>query len=433
MTEDDQNAFKFTLTSSKCRRFLIDKIYTGDGLFILRIKTLEVCREIEINLKYKGKDLKHFPICVEAIYPENCECKKEVADVLKNLKCDLDEQIIEDLKPFKNVNFSNFRAFVRQNYEKSRSAAVCNYVIKDGRIYRKCYGEYVGFKMFIDHILSHLIRKVKFPDMEFFVNLGDWPLIKKTKQEEVMPMFSWCGSKNTHDIVIPTYDLTESTLNMLQKSILDIFSVQREKFKWNEKEEKAFFRGRDSRRERLELVTLAKTHPNLFNCTITNFFFYKDEIADYGPKVPHISFFEFFKFKYQINIDGTVAAYRFPYLLAGNSVVLKQESQFYEHFYRKLTRYEHFVPFSRNPHIDLVKRVKFLKNHDQDGLKIMKNARNFVRDNLAPRNIFCYYLQVFKEFSSRISSPIEVMSDMDEVEVKNDDCGCEKVIKLRTF
>ena len=47
-------------------------------------------------------------------------------------------------------------------------------------------------------------------------------------------------------------------------------------------------------------------------------------------------------------MDGTVAAYRFPYLLAGNSVVLKQESPYYEHFYIDLKPWVHYVPIQRN-------------------------------------------------------------------------------------
>ncbi len=43
-----------------------------------------------------------------------------------------------------------------------------------------------------------------------------------------------------------------------------------------------------------------------------------------------------FQFKYQLNLDGTVAAYRFPFLLAGNSVVLKQDSKYVEHFYNQV-------------------------------------------------------------------------------------------------
>ena len=36
--------------------------------------------------------------------------------------------------------------------------------------------------------------------------------------------------------------------------------------------------------------------------------------------------------------------FRFPYLLAGNSVVLKQESEYFEHFYSDLLPWLHYVP-----------------------------------------------------------------------------------------
>jgi hypothetical protein len=35
---------------------------------------------------------------------------------------------------------------------------------------------------------------------------------------------------------------------------------------------------------------------------------------------------------------------RLPYLLAGNSVVLKQDSEYFEHFYRDLTAWTHYIP-----------------------------------------------------------------------------------------
>lgn len=63
--------------------------------------------------------------------------------------------------------------------------------------------------MFMDNILLSIARKVQLPDLEFFVNLGDWPLVANTPK---YPIFSWCGSLETFDIVMPTYDLSESTL-----------------------------------------------------------------------------------------------------------------------------------------------------------------------------------------------------------------------------
>ena len=57
--------------------------------------------------------------------------------------------------------------------------------------------------------------QVKMPDVEFFVNLGDWPLEKKKSTSHIHPIFSWCGSTDSKDIVMPTYDLTDSVLETM--------------------------------------------------------------------------------------------------------------------------------------------------------------------------------------------------------------------------
>lgn len=76
---------------------------------------------------------------------------------------------------------------------------------------------------------------------------------------------------------------------------LDMLSVQSNNdIPWSAKKPQAFWRGRDSRRERLDLIDLARAHPHLFNASLTNFFFFKEEEEQYGPKEKHISFFNFF-------------------------------------------------------------------------------------------------------------------------------------------
>lgn len=73
--------------------------------------------------------------------------------------------------------------------------------------------------MFMDAILLFITRRVRLPDLEILVNLGDWPLIKDkisiNGKQILVPMFSWCGSEDTWDIVLPTYDITESSLENL--------------------------------------------------------------------------------------------------------------------------------------------------------------------------------------------------------------------------
>lgn len=71
----------------------------------------------------------------------------------------------------------------------------------------------------MDGILLSLTRKTIIPNLEFFVNLGDWPLVKDVNDN--FPVFSWCGSTDSYDIVMPTYDITESALeNMGRYHIL---------------------------------------------------------------------------------------------------------------------------------------------------------------------------------------------------------------------
>ena len=62
--------------------------------------------------------------------------------------------------------------------------------------------------------------------MEFFVNLGDWPLEKKQISEDPIPIISWCGSDDSKDIILPTYDITESTLQTMGRYIEKSMTMQ---------------------------------------------------------------------------------------------------------------------------------------------------------------------------------------------------------------
>ena len=84
------------------------------------------------------------------------------------------------------------------------------------------------------------------------------------------------------------------------------------------------------------------------------------------------------QYKYQINLDGTVAAYRFPYLLAGDSLVFKQDSNYYEHFYKDLQPGVHYVPF-RHDLSDLKKKLEWARDHpEQVSLLMLKDCRMMI-------------------------------------------------------
>ncbi|XP_065578859.1 protein O-glucosyltransferase 2-like [Artemia franciscana] len=408
-----------------------------DGIYIVRYKLYNTCIDVAIHLQADGKPLAlHQPWSPSGtLLCDDCNCPNESLEAwLKDLACPAHfDQVKNDLKLFQAVDMDLVLNEATKRFNVPGAYSFCNYVVKDNEVYRKCYGKHVGFNIFMDAILLSLLRKVRLPDMELIVNLGDWPLVKP-QFKPIIPVFSWCGSNDTVDIVMPTYDITQSTLEMMSRVTLDMLSVQgNSELQWDQKYNKSFWRGRDSRRERLNLIDLAKKHPDLIDAKITNFFFFRDEMEEYGGSSSSISFFKFFQYKYQINIDGTVAAYRFPYLLAGDSVILKQNSKYYEHFYKSLKPWKHYIPMKEDLS-DLIEKIEWAKNHDLEARRMGEAGRRFANENLLPRDIFCYHAVLFKEWTKRFKSTVTVRSGMEHVEQPKKEvfCPCKKIDSVKT-
>ncbi|XP_054716226.1 protein O-glucosyltransferase 2-like [Uloborus diversus] len=415
----------------KCRIWY-QLLQIGDGLFVARYRLYETCFGIRIDVVYDKKWVADAPYIIEGLlFHEQCYCPKSMTDWMSDLKCKSKyPQIDSDLSIFPEVNMTKVMEDALQRFNHPASYSICHYSVVSNQIYRKCYGQHVGFSMFMDEILLSLARKFYLPDLELIANLGDWPLENRQPAQNPIPIFSWCGSKSTRDIVMPTYDITEATLEMMGRVMVDILSVMGNSGPpWEEKLKIAFWRGRDSRPERLDLIKIARQYPDLINASLTNFFFYPNQAEEYGPKAEYISFFDFFKYRYQITIDGTVAAYRMPYLLAGGGLVLKQDSEFYEHFYNDIRPMVHYIPFQRNLS-NLVDELKWVMSHDDEAKDIAQNAQQFALANLMPNDILCYYATLIKEYSKRLiteSIEHEGMEHVKQPLQKN--CFCSELEK----
>lgn len=200
--------------------------------------------------------------------------------------------------------------------------------------------------------------------------------------------------------------------------------------KFSDKTDVLFWRGRDSNEVRLKLVKLAQNNSHLINASLTNFFFFRDQMEEYGPQSPYISFFDFFKYKYQMNIDGTVAAYRLPYLLAGNSIVLKQDSKYYEFFYNQLKPHVHYIPVDKELN-DLIEIITNLKENDIKAQQIILNSRLFVLENLLPEHIYCYYFNLFNKYETLLKNKVQLRPEMVKVSKNENKCNCNKNLLIR--
>ncbi|XP_039892032.1 protein O-glucosyltransferase 3 [Simochromis diagramma] len=400
----------------------------GDGSFLLRYRLYSTAHKgLKIQVSYRDAAVASSPYTIQGpVHHEYCDCPEPDASVWQSvMQCPGDDrQILADFKSFPTIDLQHLRQEVPHRF--SNRGGLIHYAIINNHVYRRTLGKYTDFKMFSDEILLSLTRKVRVPDVEFYINVGDWPL--ETKTSAAVPILSWCGSTDTRDIVLPTYEVTHSTLETLRGVTNDLLSVQGNTGPpWVNKTERAFFRGRDSREERLQLVSLSKKNPELLDAGITAWFFFRDQEKHVG-KASLVGFFDFFKYKYQVNIDGTVAAYRFPYLMLGNSLVLKQDSQYYEHFYSHLRAGTHYIPVKRNLS-DLLEKIRWAKENDAEAQEIARAGQAAARELLQPSRLYCYYYKVLHMYSERQTGQPTRHADMELVPQLDDHtapCKCER-------
>ena len=129
-----------------------------------------------------------------------------------------------------------------------------------------------------------------------------------------------------------------------------------------------------------------------------------------------------------MNVDGTVAAYRFPYLMLGNSLVLKQDSQYYEYFYSHLKPGSHYIPIKRNLS-DLLDKIKWAKENDAEAQEIARAGQTEARELLQPSRLYCYYYSVLHMYSERQIGQPTRHADMELVSQPDDHtavCICKR-------
>uniref|UniRef100_A0A4W5S055 Protein O-glucosyltransferase 3 n=1 Tax=Hucho hucho TaxID=62062 RepID=A0A4W5S055_9TELE len=404
----------------------------GDGSFLMRYRLYgSILKGLKVEVLHRDSHIAKSPYTLQGpVYHEYCDCPEHDVPTWQSImQCPAEEpQIQRDFNAFPSIDLQRLLQEVPRRF--SNRGGLIHYTVINNQVYRRSLGKYTDFKMFSDEMLLSLTRKVRLPDVEFYINVGDWPMETRKADDDPgpVPIISWCGSTDTRDIILPTYDITHSTLETMRGVSNDLLSVQGNTGPpWANKTEQAFFRGRDSREERLHLVTLSKKKPELLDAGITGWFFFREREKDLG-KANLVGFFDFFKYKYQVNVDGTVAAYRFPYLMLGNSLVLKQISPYYEHFYTHLKPGTHYIPVKRSLS-DLIQKIEWAKENDAEAQAIAKAGQAIVRELVQPNRLYCYYYSVLQMYSERQTSRPTQHPDMELVPQPSDQsalCSCQR-------
>ena len=289
-------------------------------------------------------------------------------------------------------------------------------------------------------MFSELCEQFTIPDIEFFLNKRDFPLLKKDETEtydnmfgdniplqshnypSYLPILGMTTTTDHADIPIPTWEHWTRCVYLQSKkhfpSNIRTYSDNFSNILWTDKKEKAVFRGQSSGintsiQKNIRLKLCCISHPLLdvgitklnkrvrFNIHESNHLQYinKDDIIIKS----FLSSFDQAHYKYIINVDGHTISYRLGRELQYGSVVLWARSK-YELWYTPLLKpYVHYVPIKEDL-TDLIDQIKWCKNNDEKCKTIALNGLHFYHTHLTQKKLLQFLQQTLSNLSKWVGS-----------------------------
>ena len=153
------------------------EVFDRPAGFLVRYKIFYSCKNIEISVKVNGEHISGSPLKIEDVSnADSCDCPRQTLEdwIVENNCPAPPKQMDDDLKQFEDEGVDMRVALekAKNTFSHGGSQCWCHYAVKDGEIFRQCYGQHVGFSMFWDNVLNWLARRALLPDLEMLVNLG---------------------------------------------------------------------------------------------------------------------------------------------------------------------------------------------------------------------------------------------------------------------
>jgi hypothetical protein len=315
----------------------------------------------------------------------------------------------------------------------------------------------------IKNMLEELCTNRKLPDIEFFINRRDFPLLTKNGTEpyynlwnsmeqplvshnykKYVPILSMSKSDQFADILIPSHEdwgrVQVKENKYFYKSHInfdDDFNHD-----WNSKKPTAIFRGSSTgygvtieTNNRLKIVNISNnTSPDedgipYLDAGITKWNTRPRKFLN-SPylqtievdKLPFglsekLSPKEQSNYKYIIHIDGHVSAFRLSYEFGMGSTILLVKSDWKMWYSHMLKEYVHYVPIKEDLS-DIIEKIKWCRDNDKKCKDIADNAKIFYNTFLNKNGIFDYMQQTLIEIKKytgnylyNIVKPLDIQND----------------------
>jgi hypothetical protein len=230
--------------------------------------------------------------------------------------------------------------------------------------------------------------------------------IKPKNSNDFLPFLSMNAKKGYADIPIFTFD----DYDYISKHPRGKIDFDKINYDWETKKELAFFRGGSTgcgwdtnSNMRLKAVQLSSMHPELIDAKLTQITnkmkvhktrragFVSNKLFKIYPKIPQERYSDY---KYILQIDGNVAAYRLAKTMLLGSVILIVQSDYSLWYQDLLEPFVHYVPI-KSDLSNLVEMIEWCKLNDKKCKTIAKNAKKLAEKILTKKFLFEYLENIF--------------------------------------
>ncbi len=316
-------------------------------------------------------------------------------------------QIERDLKAWEGkFNYELFQAN-KENYTY--------YQLIDNHLYRggKCIFTMrcEGIEYFITGLIKEKLKKnpnAKLPNMEWLMNVHDYPKISHMGQKKAPPLFSFSRTPYYKDIMYPAWAFWKGgpCLAKVERQCLGRWDLKRKymlaeenHIKFEDKKDIVFFRGSRTSNERDPLVKIGLKYPNKVDAKYVKNQAWRSnkDSMDLEP-VEEVSLEDHCQYKYLFNFRGVAASFRHRHLFLCGSLVFHVGSDWLEFYYNEMKPYVHYIPILKNTEEDIETMIEFARDNPDLAQRIANNGHEFVKKHLRIRDVKNYWAKLLKSY-----------------------------------
>jgi hypothetical protein len=268
-------------------------------------------------------------------------------------------------------------------------------------------------------MLMRAACRLSLPDVDIL-------MMQEDTYDEQYPVFHFQKkSQNQAGILIPYFSHLVNDIQAFHSRIREAPMYQ-----WDKKEAKLFWRGASTNgnygqatwknKTRSKLVLACSEKDIQEQCDVG---FYKivqteDDITRqlmedaFSPLKSPVPMSDHNKYKLIAWLDGNgPCAGRSEHLLAGNSVLLKEQSSAIEFYYLALVAGKHYIPINADMS-DLKTKLEWALAHEEQLKVLVENLHTFVVEQLSAECVDCYVQHVLQRYAALFTDPLIPMEGL---------------------